>query len=72
MFKGTWPVMAISGEESAYAVAIPVTKLVAPGPDVARHTPAFLLILAYPSAMWAADCSCRTKTCLKLASTRAS
>ena len=39
---GTWPVIATTGEESAYAVAIPVIRLVAPGPEVAEHTPAFL------------------------------
>ena len=33
-----------------YAVAIPVTRLVAPGPEVARHTPTFPVALAYPSA----------------------
>ena len=36
---GTCPVRTIIGDESAYAVATPVTRLVAPGPDVARHTP---------------------------------
>ena len=35
----TLPVMATSGTESIYAVAMPVTRLVAPGPDVARQTP---------------------------------
>ena len=35
----TLPVMAIMGIESIYAVAMPVTRLVAPGPEVARHTP---------------------------------
>ena len=60
------------GEESAYAVAIPVTRLVAPGPDVAKQTPAFLFILAYPSAICAAACSCLTKICLILESTNAS
>ncbi len=37
---GTWPVMATSGTESMKALAIPVTRLVAPGPEVAMHTPA--------------------------------
>ena len=37
----TWPVMAISGAPSVLASATPVTRLVAPGPKVARHTPAF-------------------------------
>ena len=35
----TLPVMATRGTESMYAVAMPVTRLVAPGPEVARHTP---------------------------------
>ena len=34
--------MATMGAESANAVATPVTRLVAPGPEVAAHTPAFL------------------------------
>jgi len=37
---GTWPVMATSGIESMYASAMPVTRLVAPGPLVAMQTPA--------------------------------
>ncbi len=35
----TWPVMATIGTESRKALAIPVTRLVAPGPEVAMHTP---------------------------------
>jgi len=35
----TWPVMQTMGEESNMAVAIPVTMLVAPGPEVATATP---------------------------------
>ena len=37
----TFPVMATIGMESRYAVAMPVTRLVAPGPDVAITTPTF-------------------------------
>ena len=37
--RPTWPVMATIGMESICAVAMPVTRLVAPGPDVAQHTP---------------------------------
>ena len=33
-----------------YAVAIPVTRLVAPGPDVASTTPVLPVARAYPSA----------------------
>ncbi len=36
---GTCPVMATMGVESIYAVASPVTRLVAPGPEVAMQTP---------------------------------
>ena len=42
--------MATIGIESIIAVAIPVIRLVAPGPDVAKHTPTFPVALAYPSA----------------------
>ena len=37
--QGTLPVTATIGIESSIAVAIPVTKFVAPGPDVAMQTP---------------------------------
>ena len=39
--EGTWPVMTTMGIESICAVAIPVTALVAPGPDVTSTTPGF-------------------------------
>ena len=35
----TWPVTHTIGTESSIAVAIPVTRFVAPGPDVASATP---------------------------------
>ena len=35
----TCPVMQTMGEESSMAVAMPVTMLVAPGPEVATATP---------------------------------
>ena len=35
----TWPVMQTIGDESIIAVAMPVTMLVAPGPEVAIATP---------------------------------
>ena len=35
----TWPVIATIGTESMYASAIGVTRLVAPGPEVAMQTP---------------------------------
>jgi hypothetical protein len=37
--EGTFPVMNTVGIESSIAVAMPVTRLVAPGPDVAIATP---------------------------------
>ena len=35
----TWPVMKTVGTESSIASAIAVTRLVAPGPEVAKATP---------------------------------
>ena len=35
----TWPVMKTVGTESMFASAIGVTRLVAPGPEVAMQTP---------------------------------
>ena len=57
----TWPVMATIGTESMYASASPVTRFVAPGPEVAMQTPTRPVTIAYPSAAWAAPCSCRTR-----------
>ena len=42
----TWPVMATRGTESSSASARPVTRLVAPGPEVAMHTPTRPVTLA--------------------------
>src|SRR5437763_15920345 len=39
---GTWPVITTIGIESMYAVAMPVTALVTPGPEVTSATPTFL------------------------------
>ena len=52
----TLQVIATIGTESMYAVAIPVTRFVAPGPEVARHTPTLPVERAYPSAAWEAPC----------------
>ena len=38
--------MATTGTLSMYAVAMPVTRLVAPGPLVARQTPVFPVLRA--------------------------
>lgn len=59
MRRGTWPVMATSGTESIMASASPVTRLVAPGPEVAMHTPVRPEALAYPSAAKISPCSWR-------------
>ena len=48
--QGTLPVIATIGTESSIAVAIPVTRFVAPGPEVAMQTPTFPVALKYPSA----------------------
>ena len=55
-----------SGTESAYAVAIAVIRLVAPGPEVAMQTAGFPVILAYPFAAWPPFCSCLTRICFML------
>ncbi len=55
--------MQTMGDESIIAVAMPVTMLVAPGPEVAIATPTRPLARAYPSAMCDAPCSCRTRMC---------
>ncbi|MNP11878.1 hypothetical protein D3C76_1040880 [compost metagenome] len=44
--ENTLPVITTNGVESIYAVAIPVTRFVAPGPEVAIHTPGLPLALA--------------------------
>ena len=54
---GTCPVMATIGTESMWASAIAVTRLVAPGPDVAMQTPTRPVTMAYPCAAWPAPCS---------------
>ena len=64
-FEFTCPVIATTGTESIFAVAIPVSRFVAPGPDVAKHTPGFPDTFAYPSAACAAACSCLTRMCLR-------
>ncbi len=47
----TWPVIATNGTESMCASASGVTRLVAPGPEVAMQTPTRPVATAYP---WAA------------------
>ena len=45
-----------------FAVASPVTVLVAPGPEVTTQQPGLPVARAYPSAMWTAPCSWRART----------
>src|SRR5918997_63622 len=59
---GTWPVIATTGTESMCASASGVTRLVAPGPDVAMQTPTLPVACAYPVAACPAPCSWRTST----------
>src|SRR6266571_449226 len=57
-----WAVIATSGARSRKASATPVTRLVAPGPSVARHTPAWPERRPETSAMNAAAPSWRVRT----------
>ncbi len=58
----TCPVTTTSGMLSMYASHSGVTMLVAAGPLVTIATPGRPVTCAYPSAMWPAPCSCRTRT----------
>ena len=60
--QGTLPVIATIGTESSIAVAIPVTRFVAPGPEVAITTPVLPVALKYPSAACDAPCSWAVNT----------
>ena len=60
--EGTCPVMHKTGVLSIFASAMPVSMLVAPGPDVAMQTPVLPEARAYPSAAWIEPCSWRTST----------
>src|SRR5579875_23502 len=60
--RSDWPVSATRGARSRNASATAVTRLVAPGPSVPRHTPARPVSRPYASAMYAPPCSCRTGT----------
>src|ERR1700733_2805986 len=53
---------ATTGVEFVVASATPVSRLIAPGPRVAEHTPALPLSRPYVSAMKDAPCSWRTST----------
>ena len=64
----TCPEIATRGTESMKAVASPVRMFVNPGPEVQMHTPGFPEARAYPSAAWAAACSCRMRMWAKGAS----
>src|SRR5512139_1113790 len=56
----------MTGVLSVKEVATPVTRLVAPGPEVAKQAPSPPLTRAYPSAMKAAPPSCLVTTVLIL------
>jgi len=56
----------MTGIESMYAVAKPVTVLVPPGPEVTRQIPGRPVARAYPSAACTAACSWRTKIKLEV------
>lgn len=60
--RGTWPVMATIGTLSRRESAKPLTRLVAPGPEVAIQTPGTPEALAYPSAAKTPPCSWRGRT----------
>ena len=63
----TCPVIATMGMLSSSASASPVTRLVAPGPDVAMHTPTSPVVLAYPSAAKISPCTAvGTVSCAQL------
>ena len=62
MRRGTCPVIATIGTESSSASARPVTRFVAPGPEVAMQTPTRPVHLAYPSAAKTSPCSWRHNT----------
>lgn len=64
--RGTWPVIATIGTESRRASASPVTRLVAPGPEVAMQTPTSPVAFAYPSAAKTSPCSWRQRMFLIL------
>ena len=68
----TWPVMATIGTESMCASASGVTRFVAPGPDVAMHTPTRPVAAANPCAAWPAPCSWRTRMCRMVESIKGS
>ena len=49
--------IATMGTESSRESASPVTRLVAPGPEVAMHTPTSPVVFAYPSAAKISPCN---------------
>ncbi len=57
----TWPVITTIGMVSMYASQSGVTMFVAAGPLVTIATPGRPVACAYPSAMWPAPCSWRTR-----------
>ena len=54
-----WPTMATTGTWSSLASYRPLSRWMAPGPDVAMQTPTRPVNFAYPTASKAAISSCR-------------
>src|SRR5579884_920499 len=54
--------MTRTGEPAAIASPVAPSVLAAPGPVVTTATPSLPVAWAYPSAAYAAVCSCRTPT----------
>ena len=71
MGEVTWPVIATRGTLSSMASARPVTRLVAPGPDVAMHTPTLPVHLAKPSAAKISPCRPRHVSVIQATNTQA-
>ena len=59
---GFWPVIISIGIAPSSAYAAAVTRFVAPGPSVDRHTPALPVRRPHVAAMIPAACSCRVTT----------
>ncbi len=57
-----WPTIATTGTWSSLASYRPLSRWMAPGPDVAAHTPTPPPNLAYPTASKADISSCRDWT----------
>ena len=68
---GAAPPSSSTGLLAAYALAIPVSASVTPGPAVTAQTPIPRVSRAVASAAWAAACSCRVSISWMPSSTHA-